>query len=223
MTIKKEKNIILPIIGLLVLCIVPTAAGIFRLNQLITGTINSENIRFFESPIPVILHIISIIIFGIFGALQFHPQLRIKNNWHKIMGKIVLICGFISAISGLWMSQFYKLPAHDGTILYYERLLVGFYMIFSLFAGFNGLQKREFTKHRNFMIRAYAIGMGAGTQVLTNAPWIILIGEPSVFERAILMGLGWILNIIIAEIIIYKLNHKIRPHSDLMPSKKKHG
>lgn len=201
-----KANFIMIISGLLVLCIVPIIAGIYRLNQLIIGSVNPENIRFFESPLPAVLHIVSIIIFGAIGAFQFHPALRVKNPWHRNAGKIVFLCGFISAISGLWMAQFYKLPAHDGVILYYERLLVGFLMIFALIAGYYYSQKRDFSKHRDFMIRAYAIGMGAGTQVITNAPWMILIGPPTTFERAILMGLGWLINAIIAEIIIFKLN-----------------
>jgi hypothetical protein len=52
------------------------------------------------------------------------------------------------------------------------------------------------------MTRAYAIGMGAGTQVLTHLPWFILIGDTGVASRAVLMGAGWGINLIVAEIAI---------------------
>lgn len=206
---KSQKTYWLIIIGLLILSIVPVAAGIYRLSQLASGVVTPENHRFFNDPIPGISHIISIAIFGAIGAFQFLPSLRGKKKWHRISGQLIFACGMISAVSGLWMAQFYKLPSHDGIILYYERLIVGFAMIIFLIQAYIAIKQRNFIKHRDFMIRSYAIGMGAGTQVITNLPWMILIGEPTTFERAILMGLGWLINVIIAEIIVYKLHHKL--------------
>jgi hypothetical protein len=52
------------------------------------------------------------------------------------------------------------------------------------------------------MTRAYAIGLGAGTQVLTHLPWFILIGKPGESARAVLMGAGWVINVLVAEWII---------------------
>jgi hypothetical protein len=52
------------------------------------------------------------------------------------------------------------------------------------------------------MIRAYALGQGAGTQVITAIPWLILVGEPSGFTRDILMTLSWVINLLIAEAVI---------------------
>lgn len=195
------------IIGLLLLCVIPIAAGIHRLIQLSSGVISDENRRFFNAPIPVILHIISMCIFGPIGALQFIPSLRGKNKWHRYSGQVIWVSGLISALSGLYMAHFYILPASDGTILYIERLFVGTAMLASLILGYAAIKKRDFKCHEEWMLRSYAIGMGAGTQVVTHLPWLLLIGPPSTFERAILMGLGWGINIIIAEMIIYKKNN----------------
>ena len=54
------------------------------------------------------------------------------------------------------------------------------------------------------MMRAYALGVGAGTQTLTIMPWYFLDGMPSVFPRAILMGAAWLINLAVAEWVIYK-------------------
>jgi hypothetical protein len=54
------------------------------------------------------------------------------------------------------------------------------------------------------MMRAYAIGLGAGTQVLTHLPWFILVGKPGESSRAVLMGAGWVINLFVAEWIIRK-------------------
>jgi hypothetical protein len=52
------------------------------------------------------------------------------------------------------------------------------------------------------MTRAYAIGLGAGTQVLTHLPWFLLVGKPDETPRAFMMGAGWVINLAVAEWII---------------------
>jgi hypothetical protein len=52
------------------------------------------------------------------------------------------------------------------------------------------------------MIRAYALALGAGTQVLTSGPPLLLFGEPSELARLIQMDAGWLINALVAEWII---------------------
>jgi hypothetical protein len=53
------------------------------------------------------------------------------------------------------------------------------------------------------MTRAYALGLGAGTQVLTHLPWFILMsGKPGEGPRAVMMGGAWVLNALVAEWVI---------------------
>lgn len=53
------------------------------------------------------------------------------------------------------------------------------------------------------MTRAFAIGLGAGTQVFTHLPWFLLVDRtPGETPRAIFMGAGWAINVLVAEWII---------------------
>jgi hypothetical protein len=53
------------------------------------------------------------------------------------------------------------------------------------------------------MLRSYALGMGAGTQVLTHLPWFILVGgRPGEGSRAVMLGRGWLFNAVLAEYVI---------------------
>lgn len=53
------------------------------------------------------------------------------------------------------------------------------------------------------MTRAYAIGLGAGTQVFTHLPWFLMYREmPGEAPRAFLMGAGWVINVLVAEVVI---------------------
>ena len=72
-------------------------------------------------------------------------------------------------------------------------------MVAFLLLGLRAIRRRDFIEHRNWMMRGYAIGLGAGTQVLTNLPWVLAFGTPTPAVRAILMGSGWAINLAFAE------------------------
>jgi hypothetical protein len=77
--------------------------------------------------------------------------------------------------------------------------VVGAAMTWSIGAGLVAIRRRDFTAHGAWMTRAYAIGMGAGTQVLTHLPWFALVGRPDENTRAVLMGAAWAINAVVAE------------------------
>ena len=54
------------------------------------------------------------------------------------------------------------------------------------------------------MIRAYALGLGAGTQGFILTSWLLTVGEPGGFTRDILMTAAGVINIVVAECIIYR-------------------
>jgi uncharacterized membrane protein YozB (DUF420 family) len=191
-------------IGLIALSAFPVAASTFRIAQLAIGAeITPENARFFASPLPVVLHIISAGIYSILGAFQFAPGFRRRRSrWHHTAGRLLVPSGLIVALSGLWMAHFYPWPDGDGELLYGLRLLFGSAMVLFIVFGVAAIRRRDFVRHGDWMIRAYAIGLGAGTQVLTLLAWFILYGTPDEFRRALLMGAGWVINLAVAEWII---------------------
>jgi Predicted membrane protein (DUF2306) len=81
-------------------------------------------------------------------------------------------------------------------------VIFGSGMLVSLCLGLMTIRRHDYTKHRNRMMRAHTIGMGAGTQVFTNLPWILLAGTPGVFTRSVLMGAGWVINLAVVEWLI---------------------
>lgn len=100
------------------------------------------------------------------------------------------------------MAHFYPWPAGDGVGVYIERLVFGTGMLLSIVLGVDAIRRRDFVSHGAWMTRAYAIGLGAGTQTLTHLPWFILVGKPGESARTVLMGAGWVINVIVAEWII---------------------
>jgi hypothetical protein len=54
------------------------------------------------------------------------------------------------------------------------------------------------------MIRGYAVGIGAGTQVFTALIWLLVTGgataDPT--TTALLLVAGWVINLGVAEVVI---------------------
>lgn len=194
----------LPLAFVVLVSLVPAAAGTSRLVELARGTIiTSANARFFAAPIPVILHIVAVIPFSILGALQLAPRFRQRHpTWHRTLGKPLIVAALVCAVTGFWMTVTYPWPAGDGVALYNMRLIAGSAMLKFVALSISAIVKRDYRAHGRWMLRAYAIGMGAATQVLTHLPWFVLYGRPSDGVRAVLMGAGWVINAIVAELEI---------------------
>ncbi|WP_088319694.1 DUF2306 domain-containing protein [Kineosporia sp. R_H_3] len=189
--------------GLALLCVVPVTAGGVRLASLASGVVTPENARFFDSPVPVVVHVVGASLFLLLGIGQLHPGLRRRSPaWHRRAGRGIVAAGLAAALSGLWMSVFYALPAHDNDLLLAFRLLAGTGMAASLVLAVVAVRRRDIAAHRAWMLRGYALGLGAGTQVLTILPWALLVGPPAGTVRAVLMGLGWVVNLAVAEAVV---------------------
>ena len=195
--------------GLILLSTVPMIAGAVRLFQLGGGAeVTPENARFFAAPLPVVVHIISATLYALLGAFQFSPSFRHwRPRWHRWLGRWILVpSGAAAALTGLWMTQFYPWPAGDGVLLYWLRFFFGTAMLLFIVRGALAARRRQFAQHGAWMIRAYAIGLGAGTQVFTHIPWFLFggSGAPDELSRAIMMGAGWMINVIVAEWVIWQ-------------------
>jgi uncharacterized membrane protein len=150
-------------------------------------------------PVPVAVHVITATIFVILGAFQFSPGFRRrKPAWHRMAGRVLVVVGMLVALSGLWLNQFASFPAGSGDLLYVFRWLAGLGMALCILIGFAAVRRQDITRHRQWMIRAYAIGLGAATQVFTLGFGEAIFGKTAL-NVALLNGAGWIINLAVAE------------------------
>jgi uncharacterized membrane protein len=208
--------------ALVLLGLVPAVAGGVRLAELATvAEITPQNARFVTAPLPVVLHILTVTIYAFLGAFQFSGEIRRRYiRWHRAAGRFLVPVGLFAALSGLWMTQSYVPPPLDeGTLLYLVRWAVGICMTAFLILGFVAIRRRQISNHQAWMMRAYGLGMGAGTQVLTHLPWVLAIGMPATVEtRTFLMTAGWVINILVVEGILARKARKQRPEGRMPPA-----
>ena len=189
--------------SLLALTFVPVAAGVFRVVDLAAGEANETNQRFFDLPVPVLVHVFGAVIYCVFGAFQFMPSFRRRRpRWHRWSGRVLVPAGLAAALSGLWMSVFYDLPAHDNTALMWIRLLFGSVMTAGLVLGVLAILRRDVRTHQRWMARAYAVAQGAGTQALILGPMVLFVDQPGGNLKATGMAAAWVINLAVAEWLV---------------------
>lgn len=189
------------VVGLLLLSLLPLVFGALRLTQLAGGAeLMPPDARFTASPLPVVTHIVSAAVYAVLGAFQFVTGLRLRwPGWHRAAGWVLVLCGLLVALSALWMTLFYPRQAGTGDLLYLLRLLFGSVMVASFPLGIAAARRGDVKGHRTWMVRGYAIGLAAGTQMLTLMAGEIIGGPPSELSHALLMGAGWVINLAVAE------------------------
>ncbi|GAA0997722.1 DUF2306 domain-containing protein [Subtercola frigoramans] len=204
--------------GLILLSLIPLIAGAVRVTELSGGAAETvANSRFIDSPIPVFVHIVSVTIFSLLGAFQFVPALRLAptlrragHRWHRVSGTILIPAGLLTALSGMWMVVFYPHPVGDGLALSALRILFGSAMVAGILLGIRAITRRDFVSHGDWMTRAYAIGMAAGTQAILLIPGALMFGKTHELSRTILMGAAWVVNLAVAELIIRRRARRAR-------------
>jgi uncharacterized membrane protein len=188
--------------ALLVLSAIPVVAGTLRLLEIAGGPqLLPANPRIDAVPAPVVVHIVAAAVFAILGVFQFSARLRRRRpSWHRRSGRVLVGTGLAVAGSGLWMTLFYT-GAPGGQLLWAVRLLVGSAMAAFIVLGFTAIRRRDIAAHRAWMIRAYALAVGAGTQAFTQGVGEALFGTGEL-STALSMSAGWVINVAVAEWVI---------------------
>jgi uncharacterized membrane protein len=189
--------------ALVALSAIPLTAGTLRLIQLAAGPgVLPADERFAGFPTALVVHIVGATLYALVGAFQFVPQFRRRHlDWHRRAGHVLAVAGLLVAGSALWLTLFFAPQPGTGDLLYVLRLVAGSAMVACLILGFVGIRQHDIPAHRAWMIRAYAIGLAAGTQVLTEGFGGVLFGTGGV-RGDLFKAAGWAINLAVAEWVI---------------------
>jgi uncharacterized membrane protein len=189
--------------ALVALSLIPAIAGTLRLVEVSGGPhVLPHNARISGSPAPVVVHILSVIPYAVLGAFQFSSSLRRRRpGWHRATGRVLVGLGLAVAFSGLWMTLFYPRQTGTGELAYLFRLAAGSAMAASIILGCTAIRRRDVPIHQAWMTRAYALALGAGTQVFTQGVAHAVFGS-STLSTDLGLGAGWAINLAVAEYAI---------------------
>lgn len=173
--------------------------GLARLLLALAGDPEATGNHDSGSAFAVVVHVVGGTLYAVLGAFQFPTALRRqRRNWHRRVGRVLVALGLSAALSGLWLTLFYPRLHDSGALLAAIRLTFGSAMVASLVIAFVAIRRRDILRHRKWMIRAYALGLGVATQIFTLG-----FGEPvfgsGEISTALLIALGWVINLAVAE------------------------
>jgi uncharacterized membrane protein len=141
------------------------------------------------------LHIIFGTIALLSGPFQFSSKLRRKNKQvHKTLGKVYIGSIFLSFVFGLYLA-FYASGGIAGIIGFSSLELV---WLLTTLIGLLKIRKKDITRHKEWMIRSYAVTLTFVTFRILSVPAVIIEGSPGVLFGLTVI-LSWAINLSIAE------------------------
>lgn len=179
--------------------------------------VTSDDTGSVASSVALVVHAATGTLFTVLGAFQFPTAMRRRSSWHPRVGRLLVPVGLTAALSALWLTLFHSHTDGSEDLLYLFRLIFGAAMVATIVAGFTAIRRRKIIRHRAWMIRAYALGLGASTQIFTLGfgAAAFRTGEVS---TALLTAAGWVINLVVAEWVIrHRHREPRRPERDRLP------
>jgi hypothetical protein len=185
--------------GLLLLSALPILGGVLRLEELGADPASAPS-----SPaltVAIVAHIVGMSVYCLLGAFQFSPALRGRRAWHRRAGRVLIPAGMIGALGSIALAVFFSGPAEEFALAI-VRIAFAVPMLVFLALATTAIARRRFVAHGAWMTRAYAIAITGGTQALVLIVWSVAGGETNVVSETWLVGVGFVINSLVAEGII---------------------
>lgn len=156
----------------------------------------SYEMGFAERPLLTLLHVLPGLVFMVLGPFQFVPRLRARHlALHRWSGRILLVAGVLAGVTAGRLA----LRAFGGPLETAATAVFGPFFLFSLAKAWVHIKRRQVALHREWMIRAFAIGLAVATMRPLAGLWMALADRPL---EDVLGGVFWVafvLHALVAE------------------------
>ena len=187
---------------LLIATSIPIIAAILTMYLIAAGRLPESSIKFAVVPGSLFLHALGGVLFGLLGPLQFAGVLKRRfGRLHKITGRVFVVSGLLLGLSSLRLLA--EFPDASTWVLLSARLAAGLGLTAALIRALVAIRQGHVARHRAWMIRAYAVGMGSATISFIMLPIFLITGEPVTgYAADLLFVASWVINLTIAEWVI---------------------
>ncbi len=181
---------------------IPVLSALVLTAQVLGRAVPADSLRLMVAPTALCLHALCGATFGLTGPLQFVRAARGRfQRLHRVAGRAFVAAGLGLGLSGL--ALLVRVESASTALLDVARGLAGVALLVALARAWQAVRSREFVRHRAWMIRAYAIGMGSGTLAPVFFPLYLLTGSPPRGLSADIVVTGWwACNLVLAEVIV---------------------
>jgi uncharacterized membrane protein len=166
---------------------------------------NHYNPGFARHPLIIGSHVVLGGLYLAFALLQFTPSVRQRRpRLHRAMGRIAVAAGIVAGLTALLVTFLFS---YSGPIAIGIVGPFACWFVVSLARGLWLARRRSYLPHREWMIRALAIGTSIATMRLIFVPSMLLLGDYGDEERARWLslasfGAAFVLHSAVAEVWI---------------------
>jgi len=200
-----------PLVLALAFCtFIPVLMAMVETVQIPTGTYAEDSAHLAVAPLSWFLHVLAGAAFGIAGPMNFALALRRRfGRLHRATGRIFVGAGVVLGLTAF--SLLLSVEPQRTPVIDVARGVFGLALLVALAMAVNAIRARDIPRHRAWVIRAYAIGMGSGTVALVFFPIYVLTGAPPIgLASDVIFVTWWALNIGFAEWVIHRITPSIR-------------
>jgi len=116
---------------------------------------------FARHPLLTVVHMVPGLLFMVLGPLQFARSLRTRRpELHRWTGRVVIVSGLIIGGTALVMSPQMAIGGVNETV---ATMLFAIIFLVALIKAFLFIRQGKVALHREWMIRAFAIGLAVAT------------------------------------------------------------
>ena len=164
------------------------------------------NPGFFRFPFIVTIHVVLGGAYLILAPFQFLGKLRSRAiSYHRWVGRFLVGIGTVIGLSSMFLAIVIPFSG------IWESVINGFFGLFFVFAiirGFTYIRSKNYELHREWMIRAFSLGLSIATMRLILVPLIIISGkvtpEQAAFFSILSFTISFFIHVSFAEVYIRK-------------------
>jgi uncharacterized membrane protein YozB (DUF420 family) len=147
------------------------------------------NLGFLDYPTIVAVHVVLGAIYMVFAPFQFVRRIRSRHlGYHRRMGRVLVSVGMVVGVTALFMGLVIPFSGWmEGVLI----VLFGSLFLFALIKGFLHVRAGRVARHREWMIRAFAIALAIATQRVIFIPSLFVVGDPTYGQIVMLSIAAW--------------------------------
>ena len=159
------------------------------------------NPGFLEFPVVTALHVVLGALYLVLAPLQFVSKIRSRHlAYHRRAGRLLVAIGLVVGATAEFMGL--VIPFFG----WGERVIIGLFgtvFLVALTKGFLHVRAGRVALHREWMMRAFAVGLSIATQRLIFFPALLIVANPTdgQFEALWVAAFvaAFVLNLLVAE------------------------
>jgi uncharacterized membrane protein len=201
----------------MLLAVIGVAAAIGRMLYLGRGvgppTSDPIDVGYVRYPLLTMFHVVPGVLFMVLGPLQFVRRIRARHpRFHRWSGRMFVAAGLVIGVTGLVMGVVIALGGANETV---ATVFFAAIFLFALGNAVRHIRRGAVAQHREWMLRAFAVGLAVATTRPIIAGFFALTDLSPREFFGIAFWLGFTSHLIAAEIWIHHTRPTIRARPEV--------